>query len=369
MTSALEEIETAPASPELIPQAASLPLPSSSDLGDYSSTGLVSSDADFKNSAVASVEPLIAESKQTEAEASQPEKSTPEVSEPSRAVPEPGAATPSEGGLLASDQPTERKTRGPLVALLLLVLVAGGFYAAWTYQPGFQDVVQSQINHLLALVGMAPLSTPPPPPAKPLAHIIPAPAPAPAPLSPADPSKIQSTVSDSATGSATSSAAGSATVPPATGIPAPTPSQSPTPATKAVPPASGSKAPLPSSDSKQEPGKASDGSKDQAPPAPSNAPLAEENSAIILSSKGAEKRLAYSFAPKYPAEAHAEGTIVLKEVVDANGKVEGIRLIEGDAALASIAIQAVKQWRYRPFVRDGKALPFQTVVIIDFQHP
>jgi protein TonB len=271
--------------------------------------------------------------------------------------------------LLASDQPTERKTRGPLVALLLLVLVAGGFYAAWTYQPGFQDVVQSQINHLLALVGMAPLSTPPPPPAKPLAHIIPAPAPAPAPLSPADPSKIQSTVSDSATGSATSSAAGSATVPPATGIPAPTPSQSPTPATKAVPPASGSKAPLPSSDSKQEPGKASDGSKDQAPPAPSNAPLAEENSAIILSSKGAEKRLAYSFAPKYPAEAHAEGTIVLKEVVDANGKVEGIRLIEGDAALASIAIQAVKQWRYRPFVRDGKALPFQTVVIIDFQHP
>jgi hypothetical protein len=29
----------------------------------------------------------------------------------------------------------------------------------------------------------------------------------------------------------------------------------------------------------------------------------------------------------------------------------------------------VKQWRYRPYVRDGKALPFQTIIIVDFQRP
>jgi len=92
----------------------------------------------------------------------------------------------------------------------------------------------------------------------------------------------------------------------------------------------------------------------------------------MLSSKGAESRLAYSVPPKFPVEARSaapQGTVVLKEVVDENGKVEAVRLVEGNAALATAAINAVKQWRYRPYVRDGKAQPFQTVVLVDFQRP
>jgi periplasmic protein TonB len=60
---------------------------------------------------------------------------------------------------------------------------------------------------------------------------------------------------------------------------------------------------------------------------------------------------------------------VLKTVVDKDGKVANLRLVEGNAALSAAAIEAVKQWRYRPYVRDGKAQPFQTVVIVDFQRP
>jgi TonB family protein len=104
----------------------------------------------------------------------------------------------------------------------------------------------------------------------------------------------------------------------------------------------------------------------------SDAPLPGEQSDVILSSKGAEKRLAHSVSPKSPVDVHsadAQGKIVLKTVVDENGKVDGVRLVEGNAILATAAMQAVRQWRYRPYVRDGKALPFQTVVIIDFQRP
>jgi protein TonB len=82
--------------------------------------------------------------------------------------------------------------------------------------------------------------------------------------------------------------------------------------------------------------------------------------------------LAHSIPPKYPFDARSaegQGTVVLKEVVDETGKVAGVRLIEGNAALANAAIEAVKQWSYRPYVRDGKAQPFQTVVILDFQKP
>ena len=118
--------------------------------------------------------------------------------------------------------------------------------------------------------------------------------------------------------------------------------------------------------------KPSDSKKDATVATSSGTQLPGESSAIVLSSKGAADRLAYSVAPKYPAEARsgaAEGTVVLKEVVDENGKVEAVRLVEGNAALATAAINAVKQWRYRPYVRDGKAQPFQTVVLVDVQQP
>ncbi|MGA7286828.1 MAG: energy transducer TonB, partial [Terriglobales bacterium] len=103
---------------------------------------------------------------------------------------------------------------------------------------------------------------------------------------------------------------------------------------------------------------------------PSSTPLPGENTAIILSSQGAQKRLVTGAAPKYPAAARsdgAEGTVVLKAVIDEAGKVAGLRLVEGNATLAPAAMQAVKQWRYRPYIRDGKSQPFQTIVIVDFQ--
>ena len=116
--------------------------------------------------------------------------------------------------------------------------------------------------------------------------------------------------------------------------------------------------------------RANDNKKETVLAIPSTPRLPGEDTAILLSSKGAEARLTHSVAPKYPAEARAggaDGTVVLKAVVDDSGKVEGVRLVEGNAILAPAAIQAVKEWRYRPYVRDGKAQPFQTLVIVDFQ--
>lgn len=102
------------------------------------------------------------------------------------------------------------------------------------------------------------------------------------------------------------------------------------------------------------------------------AELPQEKSAVILSSQGAEKRLLRHVPPVYPAEARKsgiEGTVVLKTVVSTTGAVEGVRLVEGNPALAAAAISSVKQWHYRPYVRDGKPQAFQTIVLVDFQRP
>ena len=254
----------------------------------------------------------------------------------------------------------EHKPRGALVGLLILALAAAGFYAAWIYEPGFHEIAQPQIDRVLALAGMAqahPQPTPAPVinPAKPPASLAPATTSAPAAESSTDPNQAPSSVP----ASTTTSAAATAPVTPAA-----------TPASSIAPPASKATNTAAPVVIKIDASKPSDSKKDAASAAPSNTELPGESNAIILSSKGAEKRLMRSIPPKYPAEARssgADGTVVLKAVVNENGKVDGVRLVEGDATLATAAIQAVKQWRYRPYLRNGKALPFQTVVIVDFQ--
>ncbi len=314
-------------------------------------------------------DPVLAELERTEMEESELAESRLEGSELDNAAPDQPAAE-AVAPVSSSCQQGRRKTRRSLVALLMLALASGGFYAVWMYQPGFRAIAQPQIDRMLALAGMA--LPPAPSPAKSSAQLAPATSAAPAPESPAlDPTK--STVPDSATSSAAGSAAGSPTGSSTTSAAATAAAQpATTPGAAVAPPTSGAAIAAAPIVSKPEAGKPSDSKKGAVAATSSEAPLPGEDTAIILTSKGAEKRLAYSVPPKYPVEARsgqAQGTVLLKAVIDENGKVVGVRLVEGDAVLATAAIQAVKLWRYRPYVRDGKVQPFQTVVIVDFQRP
>jgi periplasmic protein TonB len=286
--------------------------------------------SEFKPPLKPSDDPVLAELESKELEEAQQAKAKQNAPQPVKAAPTQPAAKAAKAALPA--YPQGRKQTRLLAALLMLVLSAGGFYAAWMYQPGFQAMIQPTMNSILALVGMAP-PTPAVAPAKSLPRgsmsAPQAPAMAAAPSAP-----VQLPAASSA-----------AVAPPLSAT------------TKApVPVAAKSEAKLETS----QPGATA--------ATPAGATLQGESGVIILSSKGAEQRLAQSVPPQYPVEARAaEGTIVLKEVVDEHGKVEDVRLVEGNPTLATAAIKAVKQWRYRPYIRDGKAQPFQTVVIIDFQ--
>ena len=372
MHSATDEIHATPPVLKLNPQSGSLSASSLSEssLSESSPDRAVSVELKPARPLKPSDDPVLAELERTELEESQLESSTLENSGPSKAAPLQPAAK-SGAPAFPSYRQGRQKRRGPLVALLVLVLAGGGFYAVWTYQPGFRDLAQPKIDRVLALAGMALPPTPAPNPVKPSTQLAPATTSAPAPESPADPNQTQSKAPDSAMSSATSSATGS---PMASAVATPPVPPAATPSTAVAPPASAATAPTAPVATKPEANKTSDKSADSkknaAAATPPDTQLPGENSAIILSSKGAEKRLVQSVPPKYPGEARsAQGTVVLKAVVDANGKVEGLRLVEGNATLAAAAIQAVKQWRYRPYLRDGKAQAFQTIVIVDFQRP
>ena len=73
--------------------------------------------------------------------------------------------------------------------------------------------------------------------------------------------------------------------------------------------------------------------------------------------------------PEYPAEAreqHIQGNVLLRVIVGKEGNVENVQLISGHPLLAAAAIDAVKQWKYRPYLLNGEPVEVQTQVLVNF---
>lgn len=75
-------------------------------------------------------------------------------------------------------------------------------------------------------------------------------------------------------------------------------------------------------------------------------------------------------APKYPKEArkkHIEGVVVMKATIDTNGNIVGLTLVSGDPLLAKAAMDAVKQWKYRPYFLKGEPVEVETDIRVNFE--
>jgi TonB family protein len=82
-----------------------------------------------------------------------------------------------------------------------------------------------------------------------------------------------------------------------------------------------------------------------------------------------QKRLVNSPKPAYPAlaqRAGLQGIVKLQVRVKKDGSVEVQKLLEGDPALADAAIAAVKQWRAKPAVINGKQVEVISTVTFNF---
>jgi TonB family protein len=77
-------------------------------------------------------------------------------------------------------------------------------------------------------------------------------------------------------------------------------------------------------------------------------------------------------SPIYPSQARSqrlEGTVVLAATVMEDGTVRDVKVVQGSPVLAQPAVDAVKRWRYQPFVLDGKPVKNSVVINIDFTFP
>jgi protein TonB len=78
----------------------------------------------------------------------------------------------------------------------------------------------------------------------------------------------------------------------------------------------------------------------------------------------------FSPQPAYPKIAQAarvSGDVVLTAIISRQGEIEHLTVLSGHPLLVSAAIQAVEQWRYRPFLLNDQPIEVETTITVSFK--
>ncbi|MFZ0541487.1 MAG: energy transducer TonB, partial [Candidatus Sulfotelmatobacter sp.] len=82
--------------------------------------------------------------------------------------------------------------------------------------------------------------------------------------------------------------------------------------------------------------------------------------------------LAQPVDPVYPDAAKAsgqKGSVVLQVLIGRDGAVQDAKFLQGSLVFARAAIDAVKQWRFKPYSMNGRAVSVQSVITLNFKPP
>jgi protein TonB len=74
-------------------------------------------------------------------------------------------------------------------------------------------------------------------------------------------------------------------------------------------------------------------------------------------------------SPTYPPlarQARIQGTVILQAQISKDGSIQNLQLISGHPMLAPAAIEAVKQWKYKPYLLNGEPVEVETQVQVNF---
>jgi len=91
---------------------------------------------------------------------------------------------------------------------------------------------------------------------------------------------------------------------------------------------------------------------------------------VRVSSGVAAGLLVNKVPPAYPENARIariQGSVVLRALIDKDGAVEDLTLISGHPMLEPAAIEAVRQWKYKPYLLNGQPVKVETQIVVNFQ--
>jgi protein TonB len=79
--------------------------------------------------------------------------------------------------------------------------------------------------------------------------------------------------------------------------------------------------------------------------------------------------LIHQVKPSYPPlarQARIQGTVVLQAVIGKDGSIQGLKVVSGHPMLAPAALEAVKQWKYKPYYLNGEPVEVDTTINVNF---
>jgi TonB family protein len=102
-------------------------------------------------------------------------------------------------------------------------------------------------------------------------------------------------------------------------------------------------------------------------PAAANQPILK---AVRVSQGLSQGLLVHRVQPAYPAvaiQSHREGAVQLQANISEEGNVTAVKVLSGDRVLARAAVEAVKQWKYKPYLLDGQPIAIETQITLNFK--
>ncbi|HEY3989900.1 MAG TPA: energy transducer TonB [Acidobacteriaceae bacterium] len=89
----------------------------------------------------------------------------------------------------------------------------------------------------------------------------------------------------------------------------------------------------------------------------------------VISSGVMEGRKLSGDNPRYPAiavVARVQGTVVLAATISKTGAIQNLHVVAGPSMLVSAAEEAVRTWRYRPYLLNGEPVEVETTIQVIF---
>ena len=90
---------------------------------------------------------------------------------------------------------------------------------------------------------------------------------------------------------------------------------------------------------------------------------------VIRTSQILEGNLIRRVQPVYPPLAknvRIQGPVVLAAIISKAGTIDNLQVLSGHPMLVAAAIDAVKQWRYRPYILNNEPIEVQTQITVNF---
>jgi protein TonB len=94
--------------------------------------------------------------------------------------------------------------------------------------------------------------------------------------------------------------------------------------------------------------------------------------ALHISQGVSQGLLVKKVSPVYPTVAlqlHKQGPVELIATVSKEGAIKSVKVVSGEPMLAAAAANAVRQWKYRPYLLSGEPVEIETQITVNFRLP